>query len=362
MGGRQGALEALDLSFWRGRRVFLTGHTGFKGSWLAIWLRSLGAEVTGYALAPATRPSLFEVAQAGSGIRSHIADIRDGEALGRALEDAQPEILFHLAAQALVGAGYAQPVETYSINVVGTAQVLDCARRVRGLRAVIGVTSDKCYHNRERPEGYREDEPLGGRDPYSSSKAGAELVLAAYRESFLTPQGVAVASARAGNAIGGGDWAPDRLVPDLLAAFAREEPARLRRPQSVRPWQHVLDPLAGYLALGRRLLLDGEKFAEAWNFGPDDDGLVNVGEVACRLAAMWGKGARSVESKVSTPHEAHLLHLDARKARERLGWRPRWNLDAALRAAVDWQRAWLSGADMRAFSLLQIERYSAAAA
>ena len=353
-------MEALDLSFWRGRRVFLTGHTGFKGSWLALWLRALGAEVTGYALPPATRPSLFEVARVESGIRSCIGDIRDGAALGRALDEAQPEIIFHLAAQALVGAGYAQPVETYAVNVVGTAQVLECARRARGLRAVIGVTSDKCYDNRERPEGYREHEPLGGRDPYSSSKAGAELVIAAYRESFLRPQGIAVASARAGNAIGGGDWAPDRLVPDLLAAFARAEPAVLRRPTSVRPWQHVLDPLAGYLALGRALLQEGEKFAEAWNFGPSGDGLVEVGEIARRLCALWGKGARCVESKALTPHEAHLLHLDAGKARERLGWRPRRDLDAALLATVDWQRAWLSGSDMRAFTLQETERYGAA--
>jgi len=357
-------MEALDLggAFWRGRRVFVTGHTGFKGSWLILWLRALGAEVTGYALAPSTAPCLYEAARAHEGINSLIGDVRDATALGSALGDARPEIVFHLAAQSLVGAGYAAPVETYSTNVIGTAQLLDQVQGTRSIRAVVGITSDKCYDNRERAQGYREDEALGGRDPYSSSKAAAELVIAAYRDSFLRARGIALASARAGNAIGGGDWATDRLVPDLLAAFARGEAAILRRPQAVRPWQHVLDPLAGYLTLGRRLLEHGDEYAEAWNFGPREGELVAVGQIAEHVAAAWGDSARTTVSTAETPHEAHTLQLDASKAHARLGWRPRWDFVAAVRATVEWHRAWIAGKDMRAYSLGQIERYCEAAA
>jgi CDP-glucose 4,6-dehydratase len=357
-------MEALDLggAFWRGRRVFVTGHTGFKGSWLVLWLRALGAEVSGYALAPPTAPCLYEVARAGEGIRSVTGDVRDAAALGGALREAQPEIVFHLAAQSLVVAGYSAPMETYSTNVLGTAQLLEQARSVGSVRAVVGVTTDKCYENRERAQGYREDEALGGRDPYSSSKAAAELVIAAYRDSFLRERGVAVASARAGNALGGGDWAAQRIVPDLLAAFARGEAAELRRPAAVRPWQHVLDPLAGYLALGRRLLERGDEFAEAWNFGPGEGELVSVAQLAAEVASAWGNAARTTSSTAETPHEALTLQLDASKARARLGWQPRWNFKTTIRATVDWHRAWLAGKDMRAFSLGQIERYSAAAA
>lgn len=357
-------MEALDLggAFWRGRRVFVTGHTGFKGSWLALWLRALGARVTGYALAPAAAPCLYEAARAGDGIRSVIGDLRDASALGAALRDAQPEIVFHLAAQSLVGTGYAAPVETYSTNVIGTAHLLEQVRAAPSVRAVVGVTSDKCYDNRERAQGYREDEPLGGRDPYSSSKAAAELVIAAYRDSFLRARGVAVASARAGNAIGGGDWAADRLVPDLLAAFARGEAAMLRRPKAVRPWQHLLDPLAGYLALGRQLLEHGDLYAEAWNFGPRESELVTVAQLAEQVAAAWGHGARTAVSTAETPHEARTLQLDASKAHARLGWQPRWNLAAAVQATVEWHRAWIAGQDMHAYSRGQIERYCAAAA
>lgn len=357
-------MEALDLggAFWRGRRVFLTGHTGFKGSWLALWLQALGAKVTGYALTPATRPSLYEVANAGAGIASVIGDVRDGGALGKAIRDSQAEIVYHLAAQSLVVAGYAAPLETFSVNVLGTAQLLEAVRTAESVRAVVGVTSDKCYDNRERPQGYREDEALGGHDPYSSSKACAELVIAAYRDSFLRGRAVAVASARAGNAIGGGDWAADRLVPDLLAAFARGEEAQLRHPGAIRPWQHVLDLLAGYIVLGRRLLEHGEAYAEAWNFGPREGGQVTVSQLAERAAAAWGNGARAVAVSADTPREAGILQLDAAKARTRLGWRERWDVDTAIRATVEWHRAWLDHRDMHAYSLGQIERYCTAAA
>lgn len=357
-------MEALDLggAFWRGRRVFVTGHTGFKGSWLVLWLHALGAEISGYALAPSTAPSLYQVARAGEGIRSVTGDVRDAAALGGALRDARPEIVFHLAAQSLVGAGYAAPVETYSTNVLGTAQLLEQVRGADSVRAVVGVTSDKCYDNRERAQGYREDEALGGRDPYSSSKAAAELVIAAYRDSFLRARGTALASARAGNALGGGDWAAQRIVPDLLAAFARGEAAELRRPAAVRPWQHVLDPLAGYLTLGRRLIESGDEYAEAWNFGPGEGEMVSVAQLARQVASAWGDGARTIVSAAATPHEARTLQLDASKARARLGWEPRWNVNTTIRATVEWHRAWIAGKDMRAFSLGQIERYSAAAA
>jgi len=327
-----------------------------------MWLRALGAEVTGYALAPAATPCLFAVARVDEEIRSIIGDIRDAEPLGRALRDSNAEIVLHLAAQALVGTGYAAPVDTYTTNVIGTVQLLEAVRGAGAVRAVVGVTSDKCYENRERLRGYREDEPLGGRDPYSSSKAGAELVIGAYRDSFLRSRGVAVASARSGNVIGGGDWTAGRLVPDLLAAFEAGKTAQLRRPAAVRPWQHVLDPLAGYLMLARKLVELGEEFAEAWNFGPPDDDVVDVAQLARAVAAAWGDSAQYSVSAAATPHEAGLLQLDASKAQARLGWHPRWNLGAALQATVAWHRAWLAGADMRAQTQHQIAGYCAAAA
>lgn len=343
-------------AFWRGRRVFLTGHTGFKGGWLALWLRSLGAEVHGYALPPATTPNLFEAAEVGQGMASTFGDIRDPAALARAMQQARPEMVLHLAAQPLVAEGYRSPVETYATNVMGTANVLEACRDLPDLRAVVVVTTDKCYENREWPWAYRENEPLGGRDPYSSSKACAELVTAAYRQSFLAAAGIRVATARAGNVFGGGDWAPHRLVPDLLAAFASGQPARLRNPNAVRPWQHVLEPLAGYLQLAQALWQDADA-AKAWNFGPADEDCRPVGQVATRLAEYWGDGARWQATATDFPHEAGLLRLDASLARQQLGWQPRWSLATGLARTVDWHKAWLAGQGMGQYCLEQIEDY-----
>lgn len=334
-------------TFYQRKKVFLTGHTGFKGSWLATWLKTLGANVAGYALAaePA-KPSLFEAARVDRGMRSIIGDLRDTAALSAAVAEAQPEIVFHLAAQPLVRRSYASPVETLHVNVLGTAHLLEAVRRAPSVRAVVIVTSDKCYENREWPWGYREDEPLGGRDPYSCSKACAELVAAAYRQSyFSTADGPKLATVRAGNVFGGGDWSEDRLVPDILRALLAGDKIVLRNPRAVRPWQHVLEPLRGYLQVGQRLWCDGEPFCGAWNFGPADDDVISVHELTERLVRLWGGGRISLEPPANAPHEAHTLRLDSSKARQRLGWRPRLTLDEALQWTVDWTRTWASSPD-----------------
>jgi CDP-glucose 4,6-dehydratase len=350
-------------TFWRGRKVFVTGHTGFKGSWLCLWLQSLGAEVTGYALTPPTNPSLFETARVAEGMTSIIGDVRDGEALAQAMVQAQPEIVIHMAAQALVRRSYVEPVESYAVNVMGTVNLFEAVRRTPTVKAVVNVTSDKCYENRERQQGYREDEPLGGFDPYSSSKGCAELVTAAYRNSYFSPEKnaasrfVAVASARAGNVIGGGDWAEDRLIPDFLRAMDEGRPVVIRSPHAVRPWQHVLEPLGGYLLLARKLLEQGQPFAEAWNFGPDDDDARPVQWIVEQLTERCGEGASwQLDSQVQ-PHEAQFLRLDCSKARERLNWQPRWNLSVALDAIVDWHQARRAGQDMRVVTLDQIHEF-----
>jgi CDP-glucose 4,6-dehydratase len=347
----------MNAQFWRGRRVLVTGHTGFKGSWLCLWLASLGAEVHGYALSPPTDPALFDVAKVGDLLAaSKIADVRDCEALSAAVGCARPEVVFHLAAQPLVRYSYRAPVETYAVNVMGTVHLLEAVRQNDCVRAVVSVTTDKCYENREWPWGYRENEPLGGHDPYSSSKACAELVSAAYRASFLAESGVALATARAGNVIGGGDWAADRLLPDFLRAIDAGETLTIRSPGAIRPWQHVLEPLSGYLALAEALVESRTQAAEAWNFGPVDDDARPVGWILDHLAARVPELRWQCDS-APQPHEANYLKLDSSKARSRLGWAPRWRLDKALDMTVTWHRAWRQGDDMRALSLAQIAEY-----
>lgn len=350
----------MNADFWHGKRVFLTGHTGFKGGWLSLWLQSMGAEVHGYALTPPTKTNLFTTAGIGKGMMSsEIADIRDADRLRRAMQAAQPEIIFHLAAQPLVRYSYAQPVETYAVNVMGTVYLLEAARATPGVKAVVNVTTDKCYENREWVWGYRENEALGGFDPYSSSKGCAELVTAAYRRSFLEPAGIALASARAGNVIGGGDWAEDRLLPDFLRAMDAGVMLKIRSPQSTRPWQHVLEPLSGYLMLAERLYTAGGQFAEAWNFGPSDEDARSVRWIVERLAEMQ-QDVKWQCDEAPQPHEAHYLKLDSSKAHGLLNWEPRWRLQAALQKTLEWHRAWRNGEDMHALTLSQIAQYQAA--
>lgn len=343
--------------FWRDKSVLLTGHTGFKGGWLSLWLQRLGARVHGYALPAATQPSLFVEARVSEGMRHVEGDIRDLSSLKACMESARPEIVFHLAAQALVRESYRDPVETMTSNVIGTMNLLEAVRATPSVKAVVVITSDKCYENREWLWPYRENEALGGRDPYSASKACAEIVTASWRSSFLDEQGVAVATARAGNVIGGGDWAADRLVPDALRAWQGGEALQVRSPHAVRPWQHVLEPLAGYLLLAESLFhCNG---AEAWNFGPADTDMRSVGGLLDRLVILWGEGALWLADAGQHPHEAGLLRLDSSKARALLGWQPEFNIDQALEQVIRWHRAWMAGEDMRAFTLSQIDQYMA---
>lgn len=363
MNASLGTAATPDAAFWRGRRVFLTGHTGFKGSWTALWLQQLGAKVTGFALPPETTPALFTEARVADGMHSHFGDIRDYAGLSAAILEAEPEVLIHMAAQPLVRLSYAQPVETYATNVMGTVHVLEALRQVRGLRSVVSVTTDKCYENREWVWGYREDEAMGGYDPYSSSKGCAELVTSAYRRSFFNPEkyeehGVALASGRAGNVIGGGDWALDRLIPDFIRAISAGEPVRIRNPRATRPWQHVLEPVSGYLVLAERLATVGATFAEAWNFGPADTDAKPVGWIVEKMTERWGDGARWELETAAQPHEANYLKLDCSKARSRLNWEPRWGLDDALQRIIEWHKAHLAGADMREICQRQIADYA----
>ena len=352
----------MNPTFWRGKCVFLTGHTGFKGSWLTLWLHALGARVHGYALEPNTSPSLFTAARVAEGISSTIGDVRDGEKLQAAMRAAKPDVVIHMAAQPLVRYSYAHPVETYATNVMGTANLLEAVRKTEGVRAVVNVTTDKCYENKEWVWGYRENEPLGGHDPYSSSKACAELVTAAYRNSFFdggrdAERGVAIASARAGNVIGGGDWSEDRIVPDFFRAVEAGTPLRVRNPQAIRPWQHVLEPLSGYLLLAEKLHTQGPAFAEAWNFGPHASDAISVQRVVERMASFWGNDARWVVDDGSHLKEANCLKLECSKAQQLLGWFPRWRVDLALELTVAWHRAHHRGQDLRPVTLEQIERY-----
>ena len=353
-------------AFWSGKRVFLTGHTGFKGSWLALWLQQLGAQVTGYALDAPTDPSLFDAARVGTDMQSVHGDVRDLPALLRAMQAAKPEIVIHLAAQSLVRLSYDTPVETYATNVMGTVHLLEAVRQTPGVKAVVNVTTDKCYENKEWVWGYRENEPMGGFDPYSNSKGCSELVSAAYRTSFFNPahypqHGVALATARAGNVIGGGDWAKDRLIPDILAAFEACRQVPIRNPHAIRPWQHVLEPLRGYLTLAEHLYTDGPSFAEGWNFGPHSDDAKPVEWIVKELAQRWGQGASWQVDAGEHPHEAGYLKLDISKAAQRLQWHPALRLDSALSLIVDWARARQAGADMRAITQQQIANYQALA-
>jgi CDP-glucose 4,6-dehydratase len=354
----------LDRSFWKARRVFLTGHTGFKGSWLSLWLHALGADVTGYALDPPTQPSLFEQAEVAAAVRSIRGDICDFPRLKAAIGECRPDVVIHMAAQSVVLRGYENPIETYSSNVIGTVHLLEALRQIAQPCIVVNVTSDKCYANRESGGGHRESEPMGGRDPYSSSKGCAELVTTAYRESFFPIEsferhGVAIASARAGNAIGGGDWTANQLIPDLMRAFLAGHPCLIRSPFAIRPWQFVLEPLRGYLSLAERLANDGVRFASAWNFGPVESDAQPVSWIADELARSWGDGASWREDTGAHPHEAPHLMLDASKAKACLDWHPVLPLKLALDWIVEWYRAFHVADDLRTLTRAQIERYEA---
>ena len=356
------ATESTVQDFWQGKRVFLTGHTGFKGAWLSLWLHALGARVTGYALDPPTDPSLFELARVAELVTSVLADVRDLERLKAEMAKAAPEIVIHMAAQPLVRDSYRVPVDTFAINVMGTVHLLEAVRSCPSVRAVVNVTTDKVYENREWAWGYREDEPLGGYDPYSNSKGCSELVTASYRSSYFNPRDydrhrVALATARAGNVIGGGDWATDRLIPDCIRAILAGEAVQIRNPGAIRPWQHVLEPLSGYLLLAQRLFEDGAHYSGGWNFGPADSDARPVGWITQRLCAGWGSGASYTLDPGDHPHEAHHLKLDCSKARTLLGWTPRWGLARALESIVSWTRAYAGAGDLRAVCLGQIAEY-----
>lgn len=356
-------IVTLDQTFWKGRRVFLTGHTGFKGSWLSLWLHTLGAKVTGYALEPPTNPSLYQLGDVEASLTSVIGDIRDLDLLKRSMKECNPDIVIHMAAQPLVRDSYKEPIETYSTNVMGTVNLLEAVRGCDNVRAVVNVTTDKCYENKEWEWGYRENEPLGGYDPYSSSKACSELITAAYRNSFFNTRdygshGVAIASARAGNVIGGGDWARDRLIPDCINALLKGEKVIIRNPHAIRPWQHVLEPLSGYLLLTQELFNKGSEYSEAWNFGPDDSDARSVEWIVKWICNSWGDEASYEIAKGDHPHEANYLKLDFSKARTRLGWTPKWNLEKGLEKVIDWLKAYEEDIEMKDICLAQIEEYS----
>ncbi len=354
----------MNPAFWKGKRVLLTGHTGFKGSWLSLWLQSMAAQVTGYALVPPTNPSLFEVADVAQGMTSVIGDIRDLAKLQVVFAEHRPEIVIHMAAQPLVRYSYQNPVETYSTNVMGTVHLLEAVRNTPGVKAVVIITTDKCYENREWVWGYRESEPMGGFDPYSNSKGCAELVSAAYRTSFFNAEnyaqhGVATATVRAGNVIGGGDWAQDRLIPDILAAFEQGRKVDIRNPNAIRPWQHVMEPLRGYLTLAEQLFEHGPSLGEGWNFGPNDEDAKPVGWIVEQMAALWGADAQWQVDTGEHPHEAHYLKLDISKARTRLDWHPALRLKDALALITDWSKQREAGANMRQLTLAQLQAYQA---
>jgi CDP-glucose 4,6-dehydratase len=348
----------VDPSFWKGKKVYLTGHTGFKGSWLSLWLQNMEVLVKGYSLDVNTKPALFTQANVAGRMESEIGDIRNLEQLTESMVSFSPDILIHMAAQPLVRLSYLEPVDTYTTNVVGTVNVLEAARKCSNLKAIVSVTTDKCYENKEWEWGYRENEPMGGHDPYSSSKGCAELVTSAYRRSFFSSKDTAsLASARAGNVIGGGDWAEDRLIPDILRAFEKSEPVVIRNPLSTRPWQHVLEPLSGYLVLAQELFLNGDEFAEAWNFGPKDDDCKPVSWILDQMVNNWGNGASWELDKNNNPHEAGFLKLDCSKAASRLKWKPKWDLQLTLKSIVDWYQIYSNGGDIKKQCFKEIKSY-----
>lgn len=352
----------MNPDFWQGRKVFLTGHTGFKGSWLSLWLQRLGAEVHGFALEPSTNPSLFKVAYVANDMQSTIGDVRDLACLQKAMHLARPEVVIHMAAQPLVVYGYENPVETYATNVMGTVHLLESIRTCQSVKAVVNVTTDKCYENIERDWAYRENDRLGGYDPYSNSKACSELVSSAFRSSYFEKNkyqshGVALATARAGNVIGGGDWAQNRLVPDILKSFESGQPARIRNPNAIRPWQHVLEPLRGYLQLAQKLAECGPEYGQAWNFGPQPDDAKPVSCVVQEMCQKWGLGASWENDEGEHPHEANFLKLDVSKSASHLQWVPKLDLDQSLKLVIDWHRAFVHNENMKEFTLHQISQY-----
>ncbi|MEQ8169421.1 MAG: CDP-glucose 4,6-dehydratase [Candidatus Eremiobacterota bacterium] len=353
----------INKNFWKKKRIFLTGHTGFKGSWLSLWLYSLGADITGYALPPPTDPSLFELCRIDALVTSVISDIRDRDTLKKKMVEAEPDIVIHMAAQPIVRESYINPVETYEINVMGTVNMLEAVRACKTVRAVINVTTDKCYENKEWLWGYREHDRLCGYDPYSNSKSCSELVTSSYRNSFFNQKDykihkVGLASARSGNVIGGGDWAKDRLVPDCMRAILDGEKIIIRNPHSVRPWQHVLEPLSGYIILAEKLYKNGSKYSEGWNFGPEDKDAKSVEWIVRKICEKWGHGAAYQIDKGRHPHEAHYLKLDCSKVKARLGCYPRWNLEEAIDKIIEWTSAFKDKKSLREICLKQIKEYS----
>ena len=348
----------MNREFWKNKKVFITGHTGFKGAWLSLWLQDCGAILTGYALAPNTKPNLFDAASVVDGMVSVIGDVRDLEKLTKSMSDFSPDVVIHMAAQPLVRLSYKNPVDTYSTNVMGTVNLFEAVRKTASVKAVVNVTTDKCYENKEWIWGYREDESMGGHDPYSNSKGCSELVTASYRRSFFNYLGSAkIASGRAGNVIGGGDWAEDRLIPDIFKSFELKEPVVVRNPSATRPWQHVLEPLSGYLVLAERLCNEGDEYAEGWNFGPQESDVKPVREIIEYLVERWGDGASWVHDESEQPHEAQLLKLDISKAKNLLEWAPKWTLFRTLDSIIEWEKAWLNGEDVKALTLKQISQF-----
>ena len=356
MGNRTSSLGNLEVNkqFWQDKKVLVTGHTGFKGGWLSLWLQHLGAKVIGISLEPPTQPNFYTQAKVSQGMLSLREDIRNADAIKKIIQQHKPEIIFHLAAQPLVRYSYDNPVETYETNVMGTLHVLEAIRSINTVQAAIMITTDKCYENQEWCWGYREIDPMGGYDPYSSSKGAAELLIASYRNSYLP---TTVASVRAGNVIGGGDWAEDRIIPDIIRAFHKNTTVKIRNPQAIRPWQHVLEPLAGYMQLAEQIVDNGKKYASAWNFGPKEEDAKSVQWIVEQMAKQWGDSSNWVIDQAGHPHEANYLKLDCSKANTRLNWHPRWNLQTALQKIIQWHQAEIKQQDMREYTILQIGQY-----